>query len=60
LFALGFCGRPHSHALRQALLKELALPSYLSTARLLHFINTALTCEEWEKAVRAVTEEKTP
>lgn len=60
LFELGFCGQPHSAALRQALLKELSLPPYLSTARLLKFINTALTLEEWECAVNAVIKEKTP
>ena len=58
LFALGLCGQPHSHALRQALLKELSLPAYLSTARLLRFINTALTRDEWESAVNAVLKEK--
>ena len=58
LFELGFCGQPHSATLRQALLKELALPAYLSTSRLLQYINTALSPERWQEALAAVKSEK--
>lgn len=58
LFELGLCGQPHSAALRQALLKELALPAYLSTSRLLQYINTALSPDRWQEALAAVKSEK--
>ncbi len=58
LFDLGLCGQPHSAALRQALLKELALPGYLSTSRLLQYINTALSPDRWQEALAAAKSEK--
>ena len=58
LFELSLCGQPHSAALRQALLKELALPAYLSTSRLLQYINTALSPDRWQEALAAAKNEK--
>lgn len=51
LFADGLSGRPDSAARREAFLRRFGLPQKLSVARLLDFINTALTEEEYTSAL---------
>ena len=47
LYALGLSGQEGSSHLRQALIKELSLPSRLSTNSLLEILNSAYTREEF-------------
>lgn len=47
LFELGLSGKDDSSQLRQALIKELALPSRLSSNSLLEILNSAYTREEF-------------
>ncbi len=47
LYELGLSGQKGSHALRSALIKELSLPSRLSTNALLEILNSAYTREEF-------------
>lgn len=49
LFENGFCGKNNSFALRTLLLKQLSLPSYLSTNSLLDIINTLISYEDFVK-----------
>ena len=48
LMELGLTGAPDSAARREALLRALGLPTYLSAGRLLEVLNTTVTPEEWE------------
>ncbi len=49
LAELGLSGAPDSAQKRQALYRKLHLPAYLSANRLLDYLNTALSDEEWEQ-----------
>ena len=51
LYALGLSGRENSHILRKELLKELSLPSKMSSNMLLSVINRILTMEELSELV---------
>ena len=51
LYALGLSGRENSHILRKELLKELSLPSKMSSNMLLSVINRLLTMEELSELV---------
>ncbi len=47
LAAIGLSGSPDSANKRQALLKRLGLPTYLSANRLIEAVNAILTPEQW-------------
>ncbi len=47
LYELGLSGKNDSHSLRQKLIKELSLPSRLTTNSLLEILNSAFTREEF-------------
>ena len=48
LMELGLTGAADSVARREALLRALGLPTYLSAGRLLEVLNTTVTPQEWE------------
>lgn len=55
LYADGFIGMSNSAEKRQALQKELAIPSKLSTSALLQTLNIICTKEEYEEAVKKIS-----
>lgn len=59
LFDDGFIGADNSEEKRRRLLKELKLPSLLSSNALIEVLNAMFTPEEYEKAVYAVNRERT-
>ena len=56
LFDDGFIGQPESDNKRKKLLKELSLPSLLSTKAMLEVLNSMFTVEEYEAAVKSIEE----
>lgn len=52
LFECGLSGRENSTQKRRELLKKLALPEHLSASSLVKILNTFVTYEEFEKAVK--------
>ena len=50
----GFIGQPDSDNKRKKLLKELSLPSLLSTKATLEVLNSMFTIEEYEAAVKSI------
>ncbi len=57
LFEDGLTGGPDSAARRRAFLRQQGLPEYLSTAKLLAWINAAMTEKEYAAAVKAAAGE---
>lgn len=56
LYSLGFSGKSGSLKLRQALIKELSLPSRLTANSLLEILNSAYTKEEFFEFVKKLSE----
>ncbi len=52
LYEHGLSGRANSAEKRRLLLKKLALPQHMSTSALVKILNTFVTYEEFEKAVK--------
>ncbi len=55
LYELGLTGRTNSAALRQSLLKELGMPSYLTTNALLSALNCLYSLEELKELLKTLT-----